>query len=656
MRIKSIHLYSHHGQRRDLNFTAGLNVITGRSSTGKSALSEIVEYCMGISDFKVPEGVIRDKVAWFAVIFIFDGEEVLVAKPTPLGGAQSSSSAMTRRGTEVVAPDYSELTMNTDDEAVNSLLSRLLGIPENRTDVPLENSRASYAASIKHTLYYLFQKQGLIANKDQLFYRQNEPFVPQSIQDTLPILLGIDSADRYSLESKLRVAKRELALSQKRLDEIRGSRSESASKAIALHSEAQAVGILDSSNVDDDLVASLRRLEQWQPVRMPISNDDGDRLFALETEISELRQQRRELQLKLDAARKYSSKAGGFENEASEQRDRLASIQAFPRNEQTGDWQWPFVENNLGLRQPVADVLLAELRSLDSELEAVLGERPKLDAFRAELVNQINQVVERIQDLEVELASVVEANEQIEGLRDRAIAAARVVGRVSLFLESLVSDGELSDAEEENRRHRNRVDKLMREIGRDDRDETLASVVNLISLDVTRYIDELESEFQGTPARLDLRKLSVVIDRPGRPVFMDRSGGGENHLAYHVAALLALHLYASKNNCPIPSFLLIDQPTQVYFPSEQRYLEADGSIERTEADADLMAVRRLFELLSRFVRDENPGFQIIVTEHANLSDGWFQDALVEEPWTKPPALVPEDWPVSELIRTEPLAK
>ena len=100
MKIKSIHIYSHDGQRRDLAFKAdGLNVITGRSSTGKSALSEIVEYCMGRSTFNVPEGVIRDKVAWFAVIYQFSGEEVLIAKPTPSAGAISCSTAMQRRGT-----------------------------------------------------------------------------------------------------------------------------------------------------------------------------------------------------------------------------------------------------------------------------------------------------------------------------------------------------------------------------------------------------------------------------------------------------------------------------------------------------------------------------------------------------------------------------
>ena len=107
MKISSIHIYSHDGQRRDLRFKVdGLNVITGRSSTGKSALSEIIEYCMGRSSFNVPEGVIRDKVVWFAVIYQFEKEQVLVAKPTPPGGGASCSMAMLRRGTQLQVPDF----------------------------------------------------------------------------------------------------------------------------------------------------------------------------------------------------------------------------------------------------------------------------------------------------------------------------------------------------------------------------------------------------------------------------------------------------------------------------------------------------------------------------------------------------------------------
>lgn len=647
MKIKSIHIYSHDGQRRDLQFKVdGLNVITGRSSTGKSALSEIIEYCMGRSTFNVPEGIIRDKVAWFAVIYQFAQEQVLIAKPTPTAGGTSCSTAMQRRGNQLAVPDFKELAVNTDDDAVVALLSRLLGIPENRTDVALEHSRESYDANVKHTYYYLFQKQGIVANKDQLFYRQNEAFQPQAIRDTLPILLGISSNDRYELEAKLRAAQRELKLNAKLLEQARDAIDTSQQKGIGLFSEAKTVGIITPENQQagpDGVIDALRTALQWKPASVP--NDDGQRISRLEEEISQLRKDRREVQSRVDAARQFSKRAGGFESEALEQKDRLASIKALPKNPETGEWQWPFCEANLALESPVAQVLLKELATLDEEMSIVAGQRPKLEAYLAEQDDKVREVADAIKNKEAELSAAIAANEMIAQMGTRNNAAARVVGRISLFLENLVPNAELIAREAEHRRLKFKVEELEKKVGADDSHERLTSVLNNISAQVSRYIQIFEAEFSAFPARVDLNHLTIVFDRPDRPVPMSRTGGGENHLAYHLSALLALHLFASKNNCPIPQFLLIDQPTQVYFPSEKVYQEADGTVQKTEADADLAAVRRLFELLLNFTKKDVPGFQLIVTEHANLRDQWFQDSLVEQPWTKPPALVPEDWPL-----------
>ena len=97
MNIRDIIIYGHGGESRRISFEiAGLNIVTGRSSTGKSALSDIVEYCMGQSDFNIPEGPIRDKVAWYAVIYQFPGEQVLIAKPSPAANAASFSFRIIR--------------------------------------------------------------------------------------------------------------------------------------------------------------------------------------------------------------------------------------------------------------------------------------------------------------------------------------------------------------------------------------------------------------------------------------------------------------------------------------------------------------------------------------------------------------------------------
>lgn len=645
MKIRSIHIYSHDGQRRDLCFkTHGLNVITGRSSTGKSALSEIIEYCMGRSSFNVPEGVIRDKVAWFAVVYQFENEQVLVAKPTPPGGGASCSTAMLRRGTQLQAPEFNDLAVNNDDDSIVELLSRLLGIPENRTDVALEHSRDSYDANVKHTMYYLFQKQGLVANKDQLFYRQNEQYHPQTIRDTLPILLGVSSHNRYELESGLRTAQRDLKINSKQLEQARDAIDTSHEQAIRLFSEARTVGVI--SNVDghsnaNGIIDALRSALLWKPETVP--DDDGSRISLLEDELSQLRQDRRDAQTRIDAARQFAKRAGGYESEAAEQIDRLASIKALPRNPDSGEWQWPFSERNLALESPVAAVLLNELESLDRELRIATGQRPKLEAYLTELAAKADGIAGAIKQKEAELSAAISANEVIAQMGTRSNAAARVVGRISLFLETLLPNEDLARLEAENRRLNNKVKQLEEQIGADDSNERLASILNNISAHVSRYIEKFDAEFSPYPARLNLPQLTLIFDRPERPVPMGRTGGGENHLAYHLSALLALHLFAAQNNRPIPRFLLIDQPTQVYFPSEQVYKDADGSVQKTEADADLNAVRRLFELLLKFTQEDAPGFQLIVTEHANLRDEWFQEALVEQPWTKPPALVPEDW-------------
>jgi hypothetical protein len=643
MKIKSIHVYSVDHRRRDVVFHDGLNVITGRSSTGKSALAEIIEYCMGRSAFNVPEGVIRDKVAWYAVIYRFAGEQVLVAKPAPAAGALSGSAAMVRRGAVIEAPKASELAINDNDEGVVRLLTGLLGIPENTTDVPIESSRESFDANIKHTLYYLFQKQNFVTSKDQLFYRQNEDYQSQAIKDTLPIFLGISGREKFTLESQLRIAQRELRLNAKLVQQAKYAIDNSEDWALGLISEGRAVGILPRADSGDvGVLDLLRQTVNWKPT--PLPEDDGQRVSAIQDELINLREKRREVQRRIDGAQQFARRADGFENEANEQRDRLASIKSLPTNKATGEWQWPFAEANLGITTPIAEALLAELESLDRELTAVTGERPALEAYLTEQQKEATSIGEMIRSKEFELASAISANEIVAQMGDRNNAASRVVGRISLFLDNLLPDAEMVRLMAEERRLKSKVADIEGKLGADDSEARLTSTLSNIAVHMSGYISDLGGEFGQYPARLDLHNLTVVIDRPGRPVYMNKTGGGENHLAYHLAALLALHRFATTYGQPIPRFMLIDQPTQVYFPSEVAYKRAGGSIEQTEKDADLESVRRLFAMLSRFTTEDAPGFQLIVTEHANLRDDWFQAALVEAPWTKPPALVPDDWP------------
>lgn len=648
MKISSIHVYSHDGQRRDVNFEVdGLNIITGRSSTGKSALSDIIEYCMGQSNFNVSDGVIQDKVSWFAVIYQFPDVQVMVAKPAPRSGGASCSLAMTRTGEFVQPLEFSELVVNTDDVAVTSLLSRQLGIPENRTEVAEEHTRNSYEASIKHSYYYLFQRQGLVTNKDQLFYRQNEPFQPQAIRDTLPILLGASTNERYELQTRLRTAQRDLRAQTKLLEQAKQAVGNNRNQAIALLTEAKSVGILPPESPIgevEEIITALKTATQWTPAK-PHSQPD-DKVPKLEVELVKLRKTKREIKSKIEAGQVFERRAGGFQSEASEHIDRLLSIKSLPKNATTGEWQWPFAEKNLAMDTPIAQALIGELASLEAEMQTVMGQRPQIQGYLAEENQRLQDTTKSIVEKEAELTAAIAANTVLANAQKQSDAAKHVVGRISFFLEGFVPDSSLKQQEADYRRREMRVQELEKALADVDLDDRLASIMNSISAQFNLYNKRFESEFSAYPARFDLKKLTIIFDRPERSVPMARTGGGENYLAYHLSALLALHWYCAKSNRPMPRFLLIDQPTQVYFPSEESYKAVDGTVLNTEqSDADMDSVRKLFNLLYQFTVEDVPGFQIIITEHANLRDDWFQKSLVEAPWSKPPALVPEGWPL-----------
>jgi hypothetical protein len=67
MQIRSIVVYSHDDQVRTVDFVLGaLNIVSGKSKTGKSALLDIVDYCWGRAECTIAEGEIRRKASWFA--------------------------------------------------------------------------------------------------------------------------------------------------------------------------------------------------------------------------------------------------------------------------------------------------------------------------------------------------------------------------------------------------------------------------------------------------------------------------------------------------------------------------------------------------------------------------------------------------------------
>ena len=82
---------------------------------------------------------------------------------------------------------------------------------------------------------------------------------------------------------------------------------------------------------------------------------------------------------------------------------------------------------------------------------------------------------------------------------------------------------------------------------------------------------------------------------------------------------------------------MLDQPTQAHTPPEK-----DNHTGQPTDDADRIAVRAMFRLMRYVVAELAPNFQIIVCDHADLPEQWFDEA-VRYRWRGGETLIPTDW-------------
>jgi hypothetical protein len=643
MQIKSIVLYNHSGETRAINFRLGqVNIITGKSSTGKSAMIDIVEYCLGRSDFRVPDGLIRDTVAWYSVLYQIDETQVFVAKPPPPPGNSSQSQVYIEAGAHVDIPPFDKLIPNSTDEAVIGNLSQRLGISPN-LNIPEEGeSRRPLEATLKHARFYLFQKQTVVANEDVLFHRQSEPYMPQAIKDTLPYFLGVVQEDRLKLIQDLREARRALKRAERNLEEAELVAGEGLRQGQALLAEAQQVGLIDAGSVsraDENVLETLRHTLSWHPARLP--PDNSDVIPTLEREIQGLRDEFRRKQEQACAADTYAQEAQGYSTEAAEQELRLESVGLF---EEASDHteKCPLCSHTLSEPPASATVINGRLRELRKDLTIVNRERPRLREYIQALEAERESLRQRISDREAALAGVLQEHHSAAEVRDTNTRIAKVVGRISLYLETVALTDERSSLRETAAQARRKVEYYESLLDPAEMEDRQASILSSISAQMTEWAKRLHLEYTGYPYRLDLNRLTVVADRAGHPIPMGQGmGGGDNWLGCHLIAYLGLHKYFIEQGRPVPNFLILDQPTQVYFPRDV-YDRMDGTIEDL-TDDDRVAVNRVFDFLFDVCEQLAPGLQIIVLDHANLPTERFREALVEPPWHGGTALIPEEW-------------
>ena len=641
--ILNIVLYNKKGEKRVLNLKPGkLNIITGDSKTGKTALIEIIDYCLGSSECSIPEGIIRRSVAWVALRLQVRDGQVFVARKLPERGESKSSSTVyydVKKSIDI--PEYSMLRQTTNSDTLELLLSKHAGIGENIHEPAEGHTRLALSANIRHALFFTFQQQSEVISKSYLFHKQSEPFIPQTIRDVLPYFLGSVNEEYVKKLDQLRRMKTSLRALEHKLSEAESIKGTGITRAYTLLAEAQDLGIYSAQKLPNSWEECVSSLEEVR--RKPVRPEDE---IALEDQAFEnLQKERLKLiaELKatkdqLDSAESLDVDRHSYSDEVQEQLARSRSLNLFELSD-SQNRICPICRTTLSGEQiPSYNALQNSVNELENQVRGVSEPSAKMQQLIRSLDEKIEELKTKLAENREALEAVQASNQKLEEVHDRASRRAYVLGRIGLYLESLPQLEDTSDLQIEIQHLREKIEALEEEISEESIQERTLSILSIISHDMSTWAEGLKLEHSEYPLQLDPKKLQVVADTIDGPISMDRMGSGENWVGYHLIAHLALHKWFVTKNRPVPRFLFIDQPSQVYFSPDK---DLDW-LSKDLRDEDREAVSRMFKLAYLLTEELSPNMQIIITDHADINEDWFQKSVIER-WRQGKKLIPVEW-------------
>lgn len=644
------------GKYREVEFLPGkVNVVSGSSKAGKSAVIPIIDYCLASERCAIPVGTIRKTCAWFGVLIGTDEGEKLLARAEP-GNQRSTDDMFIVEGGQVEIPE-SIGRKNTTRESVKEKLSLLSGLPNVGFGEDSNEFSFKSRPSFRDLMAFSFQPQNIVANPDVLFYKADSYGNREKLKSILPFILGAIDSNSLLTVWELKELRKQLKILQSEQTAISVVSKRWQAEANVLFYRAREYGLIEASAQPQkewpQLLAQLAQIahkssrdalvtpaaaESTADVLSALRAREaviGENLFVGKQKLDELKQVKQEADLYASSLRNIG------------QRLSLSSwLKELAEESEAGETVNPLAFPTLN-----ASAQLEELCEALAKIEQVAAETPIVSAsVQSEIIrlrSLIRQDSETLAAIQAEIKGI-EAKDNIAAKHAlRMTEIDRFLGGLQQSLSTYIEARQDSGLAERVKALQDRIRELEPKVSGEAVREKTNQILSRITKICARITPHLDAEWDDAQIALSIQDLAIKVRHDGRDDFLWEVGSGANWLAYHIAMLLALQLFFMKTvSHAVPHLLIFDQPSQVYFPikrATRRAVEdaADGEEEPSLDDEDRDAVRKVFNVLARAVNGSKGRLQIIVLDHAG-SEVWegIDGVVLSEEWRNGEKLVP----------------
>lgn len=613
--IKHIILWLKNGKQRILNFENNkVNIITGKQSSGKSTIIEIIDYCFFSSSKNMPEGeIIDDNVEWYGINFIINNSHLTIARHQDI---TSKKYYFSSDGTIPQNP-----IDNFKENNLRTIIEKEFSINDNIV-FPYGGKEISKNSKISPRYFMLFntQRRDTLSHKDTLFDKQsgakNLRYI-EALQRIFDIALGISTIENLIKIEKLKEKEKDLVKLQSKQDNYLKQENLFESEISNLCEKAKQLKLIDLKANNKICVKTLAK--QIENLQVGFSNNEN--LLDIYTKDKLL------IQLKISKFRNYETKYKEYKELIKNDFESLKPIIYLKEN----------------FKELLDDNILDEIIiNLSKELQTTKQYiNSKNNPVSVELKERISELNNKLKEINEKISNL-DDDTKIENLTHSK--QLMFLGEVKTKLALYASDKEKINYEIQISTLSKEIENLKNNIDEIDRSKVISLLNDLMFEIFTENDFELggyedyKPFFDIKTKLIFLRKLDTYIKQSEliENKLVKNIGSSSNHLFLHLAFFNAIHRLFEKQKIPfIPQFLILDQPDSPYYSTG----------DNKEKEIFFKALKILDNQIEYFNNDLKKDFQIIVLEHIEwkeLKEGDFKHYHLVDEWREEgTGLIPE---------------
>lgn len=567
-----------------------INVITGDSTTGKTSLWNIIDYCLLSSKINVPS-TINEKVLWFGIRFSINKKEISIVRKTPHTGV-ASPDVFFNFGS---FPDIPK--NNTGIAEVKTILDTEFGITDAlRFPYGKGLGKTTFNLSFRHFLLFNSLTQTIIDAPetyfDTTFYGKEE--YDKALGHIFDLVIGVNDMENIKALERLQEIERELKKIQNKVTRNLNNSKRYEKDIFQLIEKCKESKFIEYHEMFDDVEDAIDIIKKVITNTKKSANNS-----TLFTKIDSLYKERSELQSQFNTISKYQREFDLYKRNLSKSADSLQPIEFL--NQNLSDQLVDSYETKL-----FVESLESSLRNIKVSLSGKKTEPLKVKGDIKLLKDKLLEINKKITQL-----NDIKKNHQAEGAKFIEL------GKIEYAYEQIskakinkpIDAIKLNSLNEEKTR--------LAEVPRNT-EEIKFSMKTLLNKSIQRNFNLLNSLSSYRNSRVEFNSDRMILELyPDGKLFpLNNVGSASNYMFMHLCVYLGIHEHIFNiEQSNIPNFLFIDQPSTPYYEGKN-----DDKAKLIDA----------FTLLNSFMNyitvEKKKDFQIFMVEHAP-KDYWEDNNL-----------------------------